>query len=219
MNTMTLNELQENLKRKGYTSEEIDIWTAGHQSGGNYTADDDTFPTEVTFANGRRVGIAFDGDKPFLTVSEADESVEELKGELRSAGIDPDELVRNVKRRIAPYLELTVPALYGPEKGCEGCGHPEHGIFCDTRTEMSNGDKDVCLCETGYISKNQPISPTSGEDLKDAVECLENLAIGLLAEAKSTATKSLRAKQCEIRSKAMFTVLDALKSKEANDER
>lgn len=68
VNTMTLNELQENLKRKGYTSEEIDIWTAGHQSGGNYTANDSTFPTEVTFQNGRKVGIAFDGDKPYLTV-------------------------------------------------------------------------------------------------------------------------------------------------------
>lgn len=68
MNTMTLNELQENLKRKGYTSEEIDIWTAGHQSGGNYTANDSTFPTEITFQNGRKVGIAFDGDKPYLTV-------------------------------------------------------------------------------------------------------------------------------------------------------
>lgn len=48
--------------------EEIDIWTAGHQSGGNYTANDSTFPTEVTFQNGRKVGIAFDGDKPYLTV-------------------------------------------------------------------------------------------------------------------------------------------------------
>ena len=39
-------------------------------SGSNYTADDDTFPTEVYFANGRKVGIAFDGGKPYLTVSE-----------------------------------------------------------------------------------------------------------------------------------------------------
>ena len=97
---------------------------------------------------------------------------------------------------------------------CEGCGHPPHGLFCDTRTEASNGEKDICLCESGYISKNQPISPASGDDLKDAVECLERLAIGLSAEAKSTATKPLRAKQCEIRSKAMLTVLDALKSRE-----
>ncbi len=37
-------------------------------TGGNYTANDSTFPTEVTFANGRKVGIAFDGDKPYLTV-------------------------------------------------------------------------------------------------------------------------------------------------------
>ena len=22
---------------------------------------------------------------------------------------------------------------------CEGCGHPPHGLFCDTRTEASNG--------------------------------------------------------------------------------
>lgn len=35
----------------------------------NYTANDDTFPTELVFSNGRRVGIAFDGDKPYLTCS------------------------------------------------------------------------------------------------------------------------------------------------------
>jgi hypothetical protein len=35
---------------------------------GNYTANDSTFPTEITFQNGRKVGIAFDGDKPYLTV-------------------------------------------------------------------------------------------------------------------------------------------------------
>ena len=34
----------------------------------NYTANDDTFPTEIYFANGRTVGIAFDGDKPYLTI-------------------------------------------------------------------------------------------------------------------------------------------------------
>ena len=39
---------------------------------GNYTANDSTFPTEVYFANGRKVGIAFDGDKPYLTVSMID---------------------------------------------------------------------------------------------------------------------------------------------------
>src|SRR5574343_1515901 len=37
-------------------------------AGSNYTANDDTFPTEIQFANGRKVGIAFDGDKPYLTV-------------------------------------------------------------------------------------------------------------------------------------------------------
>lgn len=36
----------------------------------NYTANDDTFPSEVTFANGRKVGIAFGGGKPHLTVGE-----------------------------------------------------------------------------------------------------------------------------------------------------
>lgn len=42
---------------------------AAHRlGGGNYRADDDTFPTRVWFANGRTVGIAFDGDKPYLTV-------------------------------------------------------------------------------------------------------------------------------------------------------
>jgi hypothetical protein len=38
-------------------------------AGSNYTANDDTFPTEVAFSNGRKVGIAFDGDKPYLTIS------------------------------------------------------------------------------------------------------------------------------------------------------
>jgi hypothetical protein len=37
-------------------------------SGSNYIADDDTFPTEIVFTNGRKVGIAFDGAKPYLTV-------------------------------------------------------------------------------------------------------------------------------------------------------
>lgn len=40
----------------------------GLRAGGNYTANDDTYPTEIYFANGRRVGIAFDGDKPYLTI-------------------------------------------------------------------------------------------------------------------------------------------------------
>ena len=38
--------------------------------GSNYTANDNTFPTEMYFANGRKVCIAFDGDKPYLTVSD-----------------------------------------------------------------------------------------------------------------------------------------------------
>lgn len=40
---------------------------------GNYTANDSTFPTEITFQNGRKVGIAFDGDKPYLTVGRAND--------------------------------------------------------------------------------------------------------------------------------------------------
>jgi hypothetical protein len=40
----------------------------GLSSGSNYTANDDTFPTEVAFANGRKVSIAFDGDKPYLAI-------------------------------------------------------------------------------------------------------------------------------------------------------
>jgi hypothetical protein len=48
---------------------------------------------------------------------------------------------------------------------CEGCGHPPHGLFCDTRTEVSNGDMDICLCEAGY-GKTEPVSPESGEDLE-----------------------------------------------------
>ena len=35
---------------------------------GNYISNDGTFPTDLVFANGRKVGIAFDGDKPYLTV-------------------------------------------------------------------------------------------------------------------------------------------------------
>ena len=44
---------------------------------------------------------------------------------------------------------------------CEGCGHPPHGVFCPTRTEASNGGKDICLCEAGY---GKTVSPESGGD-------------------------------------------------------
>ncbi len=40
------------------------------RAGSNYTANDDTFPSQVLFKNGRKVDIAFDGDKPYLTVTE-----------------------------------------------------------------------------------------------------------------------------------------------------
>lgn len=49
----------------------FELLNRGKARGANYTANDDTFPTEILFANGRRVGIAFDGDKPYLTLSVA----------------------------------------------------------------------------------------------------------------------------------------------------
>lgn len=36
---------------------------------------------------------------------------------------------------------------------CECCGHPKHGLYCDTRTEMSNGAMDICLCDAGYVKR------------------------------------------------------------------
>lgn len=56
------------------------------------------------------------------------------------------------------------------------------------------------------------------ESVEEALECLEGFGIRLAVEAKSTATKSLRARQCEIRSKAIFTVLDAFKTLESERE-
>lgn len=40
----------------------------GFRAGGNYTANDDVWPSEIYFANGRKIGIAFNGDKPYLTI-------------------------------------------------------------------------------------------------------------------------------------------------------
>lgn len=59
---------------------------------------------------------------------------------------------------------------------------------------------------------DHPTAPPE-DALEDARACLEQLGIRLAAEAKSTATNSLRARQCEIRSNAIFTVLDALKER------
>lgn len=36
---------------------------------------------------------------------------------------------------------------------CDDCGLPKHGLFCDTRTELSNGGKDVCLWRGGLPQK------------------------------------------------------------------
>lgn len=36
---MTLNKLQENLTKKGYTSEEVDVWTAGYVYALNHQPD------------------------------------------------------------------------------------------------------------------------------------------------------------------------------------
>lgn len=40
----------------------------GLKSGGNYTANNDIWPTEFYFQNGSKIGIAFNGDKPYLTI-------------------------------------------------------------------------------------------------------------------------------------------------------
>lgn len=60
------------------------------------------------------------------------------------------------------------------------------------------------------FNKIDPDAPAERVALKDAVECLETFGIGMAAEAKSTATAPLRTRQCEIRSTAIFTVLDIL---------
>jgi hypothetical protein len=60
------------------------------------------------------------------------------------------------------------------------------------------------------FNKIDPDAPAERVALKDAVECLEAFGIGLAAEGKSTATALLRTRQCEIRSTAIFTVLDIL---------
>jgi len=60
------------------------------------------------------------------------------------------------------------------------------------------------------FNKIDPDAPAERTALKDAVECLERFGIGMAAEAKSTATATLRTRQCEIRSTAIFTVLDIL---------
>lgn len=92
------------------------------------------------------------------------------------------------------------------------CGHErkEHdrvendALDCLVGVAFSD-EREVCSC-----GSYRPAS-SEAKALEDAMECLESLGIRLAAEAKSTATKSLRAKQCEIRSKAIFTVLDAAK--------
>jgi hypothetical protein len=58
----------------------------------------------------------------------------------------------------------TTPDAAGDAMGCPDCGHEAHGIFCPERTEMSNGDKDICLCEAGYISKYEPKGEENGQN-------------------------------------------------------
>ena len=49
-------------------AEEIKGESSNLRAGSNYTANDDTFPSEIQFTNGRKVGIAFNGDRPYLTI-------------------------------------------------------------------------------------------------------------------------------------------------------
>ena len=53
--------------------DDLEDLVAEGNAGSNYTANDDTFPTEISFTNGRVVGIAFDGAKPYLTVGMAEQ--------------------------------------------------------------------------------------------------------------------------------------------------
>ena len=86
------------------------------------------------------------------------------------------------------------------EKGCSYiCGpHLEPCVM----VRLHDGD---CECKECH-----PLTKKLESTVKDAVECLESFGVGLAAEAKSTATAPLRTRQCEIRSTAIFTVLDAL---------
>ena len=74
-----------------------------------------------------------------------------------------------------------------------------------------------CQCGLMWKDRFAPTAPPA-ESVEDALECLKGFGIRLAVEAKSTATKSLRARQCEIRSKAIFTVLDAFKTLESERE-
>lgn len=86
--------------------------------------------------------------------------------------------------------------------------------------EMSGSywrDRDTVRFAIEYAAKllaeRDKRIPTPADGLREASECLEMFGIRLAAEAKSTATSPLRARQCEIRSNAIFTVLDALKER------
>lgn len=76
-----LNEARECLERRNcvinleeFQKDFVRAMAAYRAGGGNYRADDDTFPGRVWFENGRTVGIAFDGDKPYLTIGKYDKN-------------------------------------------------------------------------------------------------------------------------------------------------
>jgi hypothetical protein len=80
-------------------------------------------------------------------------------------------------------------------------------------TDYNEAQADVAkVLEDAFFRFNKidPDAPAERVALKDAIECLEVFGIGMAAEAKSTATAPLRTRQCEIRSTAIFSVLDIL---------
>jgi hypothetical protein len=62
----------------------------------------------------------------------------------------------------------TTPDAAGDAMECLDCGHEAHGISCPARTEMSNGEKDICLCDAGWKawveSKSKSIGGENGQD-------------------------------------------------------
>jgi hypothetical protein len=67
-----------------------------------------------------------------------------------------------------PAPAATTPDAAGDAMACLDCGHEAHGISCPARTEMSNGEKDICLCDAGWKawveSKSKSIGGENGQD-------------------------------------------------------
>ena len=120
--------------------------------------------------------------------------------------------------RSCPICSNVMSVVFFPHTDLVPAGYHITGHDVDCFLNYSLGNIYDTADEAATAWNWRPPTAPPAESVEDALECLEMFGIGLAAEAKSTTTKSLRARQCEIRSKAIFTVLDAFKTLESERE-